>query len=115
MTLSAGQVMSRLEELDKELANLQNSYEEAAESFYKTKREYEKCLAQEFVKASGANQRERESNALLALERDGGIYFQFVASEAAWEAQKAGFRVREARIGIGQSLLRAMRAEGAVT
>lgn len=106
--------MSRLQALDEELANLQNSYEEAAESFHRDKRDFERALAEQFIKADGKNQEERRSNALLALEREAGIYHTFIVSEARWEAQKAGFRVREARIGIGQSLLRAMRAEGAV-
>jgi hypothetical protein len=111
MTLSAGQVMTRLEELDKELQERQNEYEEAAENFYREKREWEKNLAQEFVKAGGKNQEERRSNALLALERDGDAYYRFVNAEARYEGQKAGFRVRETRASIGQSLLKSMARE----
>lgn len=111
MSLSAGQVMTRLEELDRELAERQNDFEESAENFYREKREWEKQLAQAFIKADGKNQEERRSNALLALERDGDAYYKFVNAEARYEGQKAAFRVRESRIGIGQSLLRAMGRE----
>lgn len=103
--------MSRLEELDRELAERQNDFEQAAENFYKEKREWEKQLAQAFVKADGKNQEERRSNALLALERDGDAYYRFVNAEARYEGQKAGFRVRETRASIGQSLLRSMGRE----
>ena len=101
MTLSnPAAVMERLEAIEKDFAELQNEFEEAARAYYIAKRDKEKHRAEEFLKAEGTVA-ERTAIAEKATALDGRD------AEATYEAFKAVVRVLEARMGIGQSILRA--------
>jgi hypothetical protein len=103
---SPAEVMERLEAIDRELAERQNPYEEAASNFYRAKRNWEKVMAKAYVEAQGSNQKERESRAILSEWKEDS-YKNFVNAEATYEGHKAAMRTLETRASIGQSLLRA--------
>lgn len=93
-------IMKRLEEIDADLANRQNALEASARAWFIAKRDREKNIATEFLKAEGTVA-ERNAIANRLHCTDGAEH------EAAYEALKAVCRVLETRVGIGQSLLRA--------
>lgn len=95
-----GAVQVRLEEIDHELAEKQNSYEAAALAWYRAKRDLEKRRAECFLTAKGSV----EARKALSIIEAGDVGKD---EEAAYEALKAGIRVRETRVSIGQSLLKA--------
>lgn len=92
-------IEARLEEIDRELAEKQNAYEDAAMGWYRKKRDREKARASAFLTAKGSV---AARNAIAEVETSTiGI-----DEEASYEALKAGIRVRETRVSIGQSLLK---------
>lgn len=93
-------VQARLEDIDTELALRQNDYEEAALNWFRAKRDLEKRRAECFLTAKGSV----EARKALAIIEAGDVGKD---EEAAYEALKAGIRVRETRVSIGQSLLKA--------
>lgn len=101
MTLSdPAAVMSRLEAIDRDLAERQNSLETAAMGFYKAKREREKKRAEAFLLSEGTV----AERTAFADEQTAEIGKD---DEASYEALKAVVRTLEARASIGQSILRA--------
>lgn len=101
MTLSTPvQVIDRLEEIENELAEKQNLYEEVAHKWFLAKREREHKYAIEFRKAEGTvAERSAWANEVTALIGS--------EHEAMYEALKAKVKLLEARATIGQSILRA--------
>ncbi len=93
-------VMSRLAEIENDLAARQNTLERAGMAWFKAKRDREKNRAVEFLKADGTVA-ERSAIADRATALDGRD------QEAEWESVRAVVRVLETRASIGQSLLRA--------
>lgn len=95
-------VMARLEEIDSELAVLQNTFEDAAMRWFKLKRQREHQQAVHFMKANeqptaaAREARAKELTSLIGMEE-----------EAMYEAAKAKVRVLETRTSIGQSILKA--------
>ena len=102
MTLSdPAAVMARLEAIERDFAELQGEFEQAAMEHYIAKREKEKHRAEQFLAAVGTVA-ERWAVADKATALDG------YDAEAKYEAYKAVVRVLESRASIGQSILRAM-------
>jgi hypothetical protein len=94
-------VMSRLDEIERDLAIRQNALEAAGRAWFTAKRDKEKARATTFLAASGTVA-ERQALADQATALDGK------QAEAEWEALRAVVRVLETRASIGQSLLRSM-------
>jgi hypothetical protein len=99
-------VQAKLEEIEADLAVLQNSVEEAAMSWFQAKREREKARAQTFM-ASEGTVAEREALAAYATATEG------MEAEAAWEGKRAALKALEARGAIGMSILRSQGRPGA--
>ncbi len=101
MTLySPQEVMQRLQAIDDDLASRQKELEDAADKWFREKRDRERAHAQAFIEATGTVD-ERKSRAIQAS------YLIGVEAEARYEALKAVTRVLETRATIGQSILRA--------
>lgn len=98
--LTPAQIMSRLEEIEKDLAERQNEFTEAAEGWTRQNREKEKAWAEAYLKADG-QVTDRKAAAIKASCHIGQ------EEEAAYVALKAAVGVLETRATIGQSLLRA--------
>lgn len=98
-------VHRRLEEIDVELAELQNDYESAAMVWFKAKKNREQSRAAAFIAAEGSVA-ERGAKADLAMS---GLA---VAEEATYESLKAKSRVLETRAAIGMSILRSQGRAG---
>lgn len=93
------QIMERLEQIDRDLAERQAELEQAAMDWFRKKRDREHDWAVAFAAAEGTDtkrkaQANRESSRIGAEE------------EGRWEGLKAVVRVLETRATIGQSLLR---------
>jgi hypothetical protein len=101
MTLSdPAAVQQRLEDIEAQLAEKQNRYEDAALAWFKQRRFREMRNAEEFVKATGSAA-QRKASADFATALIGSD------EEARFEALRASIRTLEARATIGQSILRA--------
>ena len=98
-------VYKRLMEIDTDLEARAEDHENAADAFYRAKRDWELALAKAFLAAEGRNKDEREARARLSL-MDAKDYKDFVVAEARWEGSKAAMRTLETRASICQSLLR---------
>lgn len=102
-----GAVQARLDEIERELAVKQNSYEEAATAHFRAKHKREEAKAKAFLSArtdaDGRVRTGQERTALAVLET-GSIG---VEEEARWEALKGAVKALEARGTIGTSLLKA--------
>lgn len=94
------EVMSRLQDLEREIAERQNPYEEAAASWARAQRAIKRKRAKAFLSSTGSVA-ERNAHADLAVADFG------VDEEAAYEFHKAGIRTLSERASIGQSILRA--------
>ena len=95
-----GAVMARLVELEADLAHRQNAYEAAASAWYRMKRDREHARAVAFIKAEGTV---AERNALADVETS----LMGRDEEALFESMRAVMRTIEARLSVGQSILRA--------
>jgi hypothetical protein len=101
MTFSTPQaVQERLEELDNDLALLQNSIEDAAMAHFRTKRDREKQKALAFLAAKGTDfaRRAQAEMAVADVGRE---------EEGKWEALRAVLKTLEARAMVGDSILKA--------
>lgn len=109
--MNPAEVIDRLGAIERDLSERMNVFAECARVHAFAKRDYERRLAEELVKADRELKvDERKAKALLALVAD-GTYKAFVVSEAALEAHRAAFRVLETRASVGQSVLRALTQE----
>lgn len=111
MTLAPAQIITRLEEIERDCADRQQKGEQSAESFHRAKRDFELAFALKYMQAKGSPT-ERKQAAQEAMERD-PAWFALLESEGAYEGWKAAMRTLELRASIGQSLLRAQRERGA--
>jgi len=93
-------VMARLRDIENDLAQRQNDYEQAALDWFRAKRDQEKAWAEAFISAEGTVA-ERKAIADFATAEVGK------EEEAAYEAVKAVVRTLDTRASIGQSILRA--------
>jgi hypothetical protein len=93
-------VMARLREIEDDLAERQNEYENAAMNWFRVKRDEKKARAEAFLSARGTVA-ERSAIADRDTAHLGG------EEEGRYEALKAVVRVLDARASIGQSILKA--------
>ena len=100
-------VMSRLESIEHDLANRQNTFAEAAGQRARLVRDVEYALAVEYAKAEG-NTTDRR---MIAQATVGGSqdYRDLTAAEAVYDAAKAAVGVLQTRATISQTLLKTMR------
>jgi hypothetical protein len=97
--LDTAQLIERLESIEHDLATRQNVLGDAAEKWYRAKREKERLRAVAFLEAEGTVA-ERQAVA----DRETALYGQ--QEEAEYEAVKAVVRVLETRASIDQTLTR---------
>lgn len=103
-------ILRTLQEIEQDLANRQNAFSEAAGNRARLVRDVDKAFAIEYARASGgATDKKMAATAVVGKSQD---YADLRAAEATYDASKAAIGVMETRVGIGQSLLKAMR-EGA--
>lgn len=101
-------IMTRLEEIEQDLATRQNEYEAAAEDKHKLVRDYELRIARASLQARGDTATEKKWRALEAIAAaNDGLYEKLTVAEGKYEGLKAAVRVLETRATIGQSLLKA--------
>lgn len=93
------QVQMRLEDIDRDLAERQNTLEETAMEWFRAKRDRELAEAVAYAGASGPAT-ERKIIADAAGAEVGA------EEEGAWEGKKAVVRVLETRANIGMALLK---------
>lgn len=100
--LSPAQIMERLEDIERDLGERQNEYQQAAEDWHRAKRDKEKAWASAYIAHDQAKHvTDRKAAAILASEGIGQ------EAEAKYVALKAAVEVLTTRATIGQSLLRA--------
>jgi hypothetical protein len=111
VSLTPGQIVGRLEEIEEDLATRQADGSKAAEAFHRVKRDFEMAYAKKFMDSTGTVT-ERKLKAIVAMEGD-PLYNELKVAEGSYEGWKAAMRTLETRTSIGQSLLRAQREAGA--
>lgn len=100
--LTPAQIIERLEQIDADLAERQNEYEQVAEDWTRAKREKELAWARAYTMASGAkNVTDRKAAAIEASELIG------LDAEARYTGLRGVVEVLTTRSMIGQSLLKA--------
>lgn len=99
MTLSPQSVMTRLDEIDADLAARVATLERSGEAWFKAKRDKEKARATAFLSCEGTVA-ERSAHADAETATNGRD------EEAEWEAVRAVVRVLETRANIGMALLK---------
>jgi hypothetical protein len=92
-------VRDRLEEIERDLAMLQNDLEEAAFSWFRSKRDKEKERARVFMQSEGSVEA-RKAQADLATAHLGAD------DEARYEALRSVARVLDTRAAIGMAILK---------
>jgi hypothetical protein len=99
--------MARLAEIDTELAERQNEYEDAARDRARFTRDWEKRVAINQRLAKGGDAFARKQAALASAAEQDDLYDRLTLAEATYAAAQAAIRVRETRVSIGQSILKA--------
>ena len=94
---SPGEIIRRLEDLEKDLAARQPALEAAARAWFLEKRDREHRFATEFLRAEGSVE-QRKQYATIVTSHVG------VEAEAEYEALRAVVRVLETRASVLQSL-----------
>ena len=94
-------VIARLNDIEDDLARIQNTLEMAALDWYRAKRDREKARAVAFLSCEEGSIAYRQAVADRDTALDGKN------EEALYESLKAVSRVLETRASIGQSILRA--------
>ena len=102
-----GAVIGRLTEIENDLAERQNEFEQAAGDRARLTREWERRFAISLAQAKGSDANARKASALVtAIEQD-DLYTRLKEAEASFEALRAVMKVLETRSVIGTSILRA--------
>lgn len=99
--LTPAEIIERLEELERDLADRQAALEDAAEAWTRAKRDKELAWARAYMAAQDGAVTTRKAAAILASETIG------VEAEARYQALTKVVAVIETRVSVGQSLLRA--------
>lgn len=110
MSLTIEQITLRLEAIEADIGARQAKGEQAAERFYRAKRDFELEFAKAYVSAKGGPT-DRKQAATFAMEKH-ETYFTLLESEGAYEGWKAAMKALETRATIGMSLLKAQRELG---
>lgn len=104
---SPAPVITRLTEIEQDLAERQNLFEDAARDRAVVVRDWDKRLAIHSRTAVGANAEVRKATALCAAIEQDDLYERLTDAESRFEAQRVVTRLLETRASIGQSILRA--------
>lgn len=105
-------VMTRLQEIDDDLAERQPGFEKASGDLARLKRDIDYRMAKCLVVAQGSSEKTREANALIALvAANPELWEQYKDAEAQHGALRAAINTLQARASIGQSLLRSLSQE----
>jgi hypothetical protein len=107
------QILERLGTIESELGNRAADGDEAAQSYYDTKRDFELAWAQKYMQVQGTVE-ERKQKTIQALWKSDD-YVKYVKAQGDYEGWKAATRVLETRASILQSLLKAVTAEAKQT
>jgi hypothetical protein len=104
-----GAVIDRLDEIERDLAERQPDFEQAADDRARAVRDWDRRLALHMKRATGSNSEARKANGFVAaIEQDNGqLYEQLQDAEARYDALRVVMRTLETRATIGQSILRA--------
>ena len=112
MSLDYHTVLTRLEAIERDLAERQLGYERAAEDLHRTKRDYELRLATVKQTVDADTETAKKDRAIIAIAAsDDGLYGRMRDAEARYESLRAAVSVLEKRASIGQSLLRSLTRE----
>lgn len=113
VTLTADQILTTMETIDVELERLAPIAEKASEEHRRTDREMELRMAKGKLAATGDTQTEKKDRTLVAIAAaEDDLYSRWVDAEARYEGSRSAIKVLEARISIGQSLLKWQRETG---
>lgn len=105
--MNPAEVLRRLDEIEKDLAERQGEYEKAAGDRARLVRDWDRRLAIHGRTAKGSSADVRKSVALSnAIETD-DLYERLQDAEGRFEALRVVMRTLETRATIGQSILRA--------
>lgn len=112
MTLATPQqVIERLDEIEKDLADRQLEYEKAAGDRARLTRDWEKAFAIARKTAKGGDADTRKAVALIQAseyeDEHGNLYDRLRDAEDIYEASKVVIRLLETRSAIGMSILKA--------
>lgn len=99
--------MTRLADIEADLASRQNEYEQAADDRARLVRDWDKRLAIHAKQAKGPNSETRKAVALVAAIEQDDLYERLTDAEARFDALRVVTRTLETRATIGQSILRA--------
>lgn len=102
----------RLQEIERDLAEKQPGYEQAADDAVRTEREFELRMARTKLTAKGSTETAKKDRALetIAAAED-NLYERYTDAQARYAALKVANKVLETRAMIGMSLLRAQQRE----
>lgn len=104
---SPGQVIARLDEIERDLAERQNDYERAADEKARLSRDWEKRFAICMKKVTGPNEAARKAHAFVAAVEQDDLFERLTDAEARYDALRVVVKVLEDRSTIGMSILRA--------
>lgn len=99
------QIVTRLEEIEEALAELDFEQDHPAAVYFRAKRDFEFAEAQAYLRTEGTVDERRKRTILQMYQSED--YKRFVVAEARYEAHKARTRLLETRSSIGMSLLKA--------
>lgn len=105
---SPGEVQHRLNEIEVDLANRANPYEQAADDRARLLRDWEKRMAICTKQASGSSEGARKAHALVAAIEQDDLHDRLADAEARYDALRVVVKVLEVRSTIGMSVLRSM-------
>lgn len=100
-------VMARLAEIENDLAERQNRYEQAAGDKARMIRDWDKRLAIARKTAKGNDADARKAAALVAAIEQDDLYERLKEAEGEYEASKVVVGVLDKRSAIGMSILKA--------
>lgn len=99
-------VMQRLAEIEHDLGERQNEYEDAAGARARLIRDWEKRLARATATAKGGDANARKQAALVMAADQDELYESLTTAESEYAALHAVVKVLEVRATIGMSILR---------
>lgn len=99
-------VLARLAEIETDLAERQNAYEEAAGAKFRLVRDWEKRLAIASAHAKGGDANARKQAALVIAASQDDLYDRLTDAESEYAAVHAAVRVLETRSTIGMAILK---------
>jgi len=102
-----GIVIQTLGDIERDLAERQNDYEQAAYDVAAYARDWERRLAEKRLTAEGRDSDARKAQALVDAINVDGLYTTMSLAQATFEAQKSVIKVLEARAMIGMAILKA--------